>query len=581
MTAPASPSRTLSDYLDMATRHRLLLIGATVAGMAVGGIYTGLAPREYQSQTQVLVAPTGAETSVVAQSRSKTEINLDTEAQLVTSTAVAKLAAKTLGVKSRDAATLAGEVEVSVPPNTSILTIAFTADSPAGARDGAEAFADAYLVNRVETAKNRLAEQMDVVDGELAGLEAERGRLTQELSKLDESDFDYVVVKNSRGAVDSEITEWTSLKAQLTSASSAVSAGRVISEPRLPQSASSPKPLVAVAGGTLLGALAGVSVASVRQRFAARVWHASDVSRRCDVDVIAVVHRDIEIKTNDVFAAFSPGGRVFGRLRNEVVAALGPAPHRVIVVAGVSSGSASSVCAANLAAALARAGSPSVAVAAHPSGPFTVTSLLDAPAVPGLSDVFADRSDLARATHRAARHPLLDVIGPGGCGTATGPSRDTIAKVYSQLRDRASYVVVDAPPMTVSADAQLLAADADAVLIAVECGKDKVEDVAEAVQAMHRIDAPLLGAVALPRMPAPTDEPEAPTRRGITSESSRRTVTTVRDERVRRGRPPTPRRRGGGSGGGMPTGDDRPTDMIPVVEDDDPLEAIGDRRDER
>ncbi|MGH8791695.1 MAG: tyrosine-protein kinase family protein, partial [Stackebrandtia sp.] len=201
-------------------------------------------------------------------------------------------------------------------------------------------------------------------------------------------------------------------------------------------------------------------------------------------------------------------GRVFGKLRNEVVAAMGSA-HRIIVVAGVAPGSASSVVCANLAASLARAGDPTVAVAAHPGGPVTVTGLLGVQAVPGLSDVFAERVDLAEATHRAARQPQLEVVGPGACGNAAGPTGDVIAEIYTKLRDRASYVVVDAAPMSISAEAQLLAAGADAVILAVECGRDRVHDVSEAVQAVRRIDAPLLGAVVLPKSRVTAAEPVA------------------------------------------------------------------------
>jgi MinD-like ATPase involved in chromosome partitioning or flagellar assembly len=201
---------------------------------------------------------------------------------------------------------------------------------------------------------------------------------------------------------------------------------------------------------------------------------------------------------------------------------------------------------------MARAGDSTVAVAAHAGGPITLTSQLDAPAVPGLSDVLAERVAVDDAMHRAARYPLLNVVGAGGCANAAGPSREAIAGVYTALRDKASYVVVDAAPMSVSADAQLLASDADAVLLVVESGLDRVADVSEAVQAMRRIDAPLVGAVVLPPAPRTAVEPL----------SVPDTEAEVTDEHRERTRAVLPRQ------ADELAPDDTPTESLPIVTDD-------------
>ncbi|GAA4906479.1 subunit length determinant protein [Stackebrandtia albiflava] len=549
MTAAPVPGRTLGDYVDVLKRHRWLLIGATVVGLACGAGYSALAPKKYEAVTSVLVQPTGAEEGSLAQGRTRGEINLDTEAQLVKSTEVAVLAATRLGEGAAEPAELSRQVRVTVPPNTSILDITFVASEPRAARAGAQAFATAYLEHRATSAYTRLSEQAGATATELTELRGQRDELSAAMDELKPTSSRYAALKNDRDILDNEIADLTARNSRLRTAAESVGSGKIISEADVPSTAASPHRLVNMAGGATIGLLAALLVMAVRMRFAVRIWHPGDVTRRCDVEVLTTLPGRLRIKPTDVFGAFGPVGRVFGKLRHEVAAAMGDTT-RVIVVAGVAPGSASSVVSANLAAALARAGDPVVAVASHPGGPVTLPSQLGVPAVPGLSDVFADRARLTAALHPAARQPLLHVIGPGGCATATGPTGDMVSEVYARLKDRADWVVVDAAPLSISADAQFMAGPADAVILAVECGRDRVDEVLDAVQAVHRIGVPLLGAVVLPRSSVPTEAPL--------------TVPRHEDQSRRQGaRRPAPRPRPRDV---MPSPDDTPTETMPVVD---------------
>lgn len=552
MSAPSS-GRTIGDYFAILSRHRWLLITVTALGLAAGAGYAVFAPNHYESTTSVLVQPTGAEDVAVSQGRTRTEINLDTEAQLVKSTQVASLAAEQLGETDLTPAELADQVRVTVPPNTSILSIGFIATGPRDAQAGAEAFAAAYLEHRALSAHARLSDQADATESELATLRGEREDVSTQLDSLSKNSSRYTALVADRDILDGQIADLTTAHSQLRTAADSVGSGRVISEAAMPTASTSPHHLISMIGGALVGLLLALCLVAARMRFAVRVWHPVDLPRRCGVDVIASLPGRLEIKTTDVFGAFGAAGRVFGKLRHEVVAALG-APHRVIVVAGVAAGSASSVVAANLAAALARAGDTVTAVATHPNGGrVTLVSLLGTPAVPGLADVFGGRVGLDDAVHRAARQPNLTVIGPGGSATAAGLSNETVSTLSERLRDRISYVVVDAAPMAVSSDAQLLASIADGVLLTVECGHDRIDQVAEAVQAIQRVDAPLLGAVVLPRGVLPKGAaPEAPRL----------------DPRPALTQHPTPRPRVEGESN-EDDADDRPTEVMPVVSADD------------
>jgi hypothetical protein len=108
---------------------------------------------------------------------------------------------------------------------------------------------------------------------------------------------------------------------------------------------------------------------------------------------------------------------------------------------------------------------------------------------------------LSSATQRAPRHPNLSVVTTGGTASAGGllqsqALRDTLAT----LRERAAYVVVEAPSTATSADAQSLASLADAAIVAVELRRTRNTEVADAADQLRRVGTPLLGAVVLPRL---------------------------------------------------------------------------------
>ena len=311
MPAPASV-RTLHDHLDIARRHRWTLTVITVLGLVGGVGYATLTPKQYVSQTAVLVQPTGAEEVAVAQGRSRTEINLDTEAQLVTSTEVASMAAEWLGEPTETPAELARRVSVTVPPNTSILTIGFTDEGPQRAQAGAEAFTTAYLNHRAGSAQSRLTGQIEAVEGELETLRQERNRLSDQMDMLNSSSSRYAALRNDRDLIDNEITELTTGHSQLRTAADSVGSGRVISDATTPTAAASPHQLVSTTGGLFVGFLVAWSVVAVRTRFGVRIWHPGDIVRRCRIEVLATIPEHTESSAHDVFGAFGPGGRVFG-----------------------------------------------------------------------------------------------------------------------------------------------------------------------------------------------------------------------------------------------------------------------------
>jgi Mrp family chromosome partitioning ATPase/capsular polysaccharide biosynthesis protein len=540
-------SYDMSDLLGMVRRHWWLVMLLVLVGVGGGYGYTGRQPKVYESATSVLVQPTSAgQDTNVSGGRTKGEINLDTEAQLVRSTAVAADAAKLLR-SPVPPDSLAANVTVEVPPNTSVLQITFRAPLARDAQAGSHAFAEAYLRNREETAASELAGQIATVDAKLKQLNTSLAQINTRLAGLRPDSGERPNLESQRSTITAQINTLSARLNQLSTTT--VSAGRIIRDANLPTRPSKPVLPLNLGSGAAAGLLLGIGAALLRERLSRRVRRPGDLPRRCSVPVLAVLPPRERPRLDDVFPPFGAGGRVFHRLRNEVLAggaAVGAAPvvavgpvgavgpggsvgvvgsvgaravrprgGQVVVVAGASRGSASTVVAANLAAALARTGGQTVLVCAHMPDSVAelapVTRLLGVRAVPGLSEVLAGRVALGKAVQRAPRQPRLSVITTGGAASASGllqsqALRDTLAA----LRRQAEYVVIEAPSTSTSADAQSVASLADIALIAVEQRRTRYSDVTDAAEQLRRVGTPLLGAVVLPRLVRRRDEPPPP-----------------------------------------------------------------------
>lgn len=512
------------DLLGMARRHWWLVLLMVGAGLLGAGQFTGMQKKVYESATSVLVSPLGnGQDANSTSGRTKGDINLDNEAQLVTSTTVATGARELMRSQSQPD-DLARSVRVEVPPNTTFLVITYSSSDARMAQAGSHAFAEAYLRNREESAKTEVAGKIAILQDKLNQLNASLLQINNRLANLRPTDPNRPNLESQRTTATSQINTLAGqLNALLTTT---ISAGKIIRDADLPSRPVKPNRLLNLASGAMLGLLLGVGAALLRERLDQRVRRPSDLPRRVDVAVLAAVPGRVKPRLDDVFAPFGAGGRIFNRLRNEVLASI-PAPMgadarvalagQVVVVAGASRGAASTVVAANLAAAFARTGAETVLVCAHLPDSLvdtaSVNKMLGVRSVPGLSDVLAGRFSLSSATQRAPRHPNLSVVTTGGTASAGGllqsqALRDTLAT----LRERAAYVVVEAPSTATSADAQSLASLADAAILAVELRRTRNTEVADAADQLRRVGTPLLGAVVLPRLAAMrgTEEREAP-----------------------------------------------------------------------
>jgi capsular exopolysaccharide synthesis family protein len=498
-TQPAVYDAT--DYVGIARRQWWIIVATLLLALAGTAALLNATGKQYESSTSVLVTPVpGADVNVVG-GRTAGEVNLDTEAQLVQSATIATMAAQALK-STLPIDTLISNVTVSVPANTSVLVITYTAASPMAAQAGSHAFAAAYLANRDATARAALTAQLTTIRNSLRAVQVQISAANAAMVRYNPTSSAYANQQSIRNMLISQANTLGDHYNQL--ATTTLSAGKIISDASLPQSPSHPDVALYLGSGAMVGLLLGVVIGLVRARLDRRVRRGEDVRRRAEVPVLVELPKQAGPRLADLDAAGGPGGRTFNRLRNEVLACMRP-EDRVIVVAGTSAGPAGTLVAANLAGALARAGNDVALVGAATSNQDTATATLtrvfDVAESPGLTEVLAGQADLEQALQEAPRTPRLHVITTGDAASAASLLQaESVRALLDELSEHNDFVIVAAPSTATSADAQSLATVADAALLVVEARHSRHDEVADAAEQMRRVGAPVLGAVLLPRL---------------------------------------------------------------------------------
>ncbi|GGJ99585.1 hypothetical protein GCM10010123_31870 [Pilimelia anulata] len=481
---------TVPDYVGLLRRRGWLVLLLTCLGVLAADFVARTVPRTYEATTSVLVQPAGQDTNVVG-GRTKDAINLDTEAQVVRSDAVAAAAADLLG-RTVTSDQLVASVGVEVPANTTVLRVSVTGPTPQQAQARSRAVAAAYLANREATARAVLGGQGRAFGTRLHQLNVALTRVNRRLATV-RGGAGRPQLESQRQTLVNQINNLAEKNNQLTTAT--VRVGRVISDAALPDTPIAPNRMLYLASGAMAGLMLGAGVALLRERFGRRIRHTGDVRRRTGVPVLAAL--DARTAPAGLLTPHGPGGRMFHRLRNEVIAGL-DGDSRVILVTSTVDGPSGVLVAANLAAALARTGDDVVLVSTHRAASNELAVLLDLPDGPGLGAVAEGEASVADAAHPCPQVPGMRVL-VTAVKDADPLTAPTLRTALTAVRDCGEYVVIAAPATTTGAEAQSLASDADAAIITVPLHLTGRVQLIDAEEQLRRVGVRLLGAVILPR----------------------------------------------------------------------------------
>ncbi len=491
--APASYG--LSDYAAMLRRRWGWVVFGLLLGLGAGYVVSDQLRPAYVSEASVLVEPMGVLTTSLANGRTSGEINLDTEAQLVKSAEVATRAQEAIG--SRLPLTeLVDQVSVTVPPNSQVLTIAFEAETPQAAQEGAQAFSQAYLDSRSEIAKADVDARSEEVQAQITTASTSLQEVVEQLAGLDADSPELATVESQRSLFTQRIVILNEQLQDLAALDDRP--GRIINPAIVPEAPSGPGKALIYGSALMLGLLIGVGLLLMRERTDRRLLSLEDATGDTGLRIIG------RVPPTTVWGADATVERTaYERLRNVVVSTAGR--HRVLLVTGADHGVPVATVASNLAERLAATGRRVVLVDAPSAGVATEPS-----DEPGLSDVLAsgDWTLAGLVAWDGSSSAVLQAdyvrIGPG-----TRPdllhhllASPVASSTFNDLRRLVDLVLVVAPHDDV-ASSQTIATLADGVIHVAVRRRSRRPDLVASVQRTTQVGAPSVGLVVVDYPPRP------------------------------------------------------------------------------
>lgn len=275
----------LRDQFRQLLRYRLLITLGILAGLAGGG-WLGLSTQDtYVATSEITVRQPAADPFG---SGTVDRVAMGSERSTAVSDIVARQAAEELGIPEQ-ADSLKRGLQVTNPPNTEVLTFAYSASDPRLAANRANAFVDAYLANRRADADSIIGQMVDSLESQRAPLAERRDQLAEDIGLLTEGSGAYDTAITDLAGVTEQIARLTGeislLEAQDTTG------GRVITEARPPSGPSGPGLAPLLGLGYVVGIGIGLLAAWVRLVFDPTVRSAGDVTRALRAPVLGVLPR--------------------------------------------------------------------------------------------------------------------------------------------------------------------------------------------------------------------------------------------------------------------------------------------------
>lgn len=249
-------------------RRRWRVIAMTVLICGGGSLLAGQAmSTTYTASASLVVSPLGADPF----GSGGTDVNIQTEREVIGSREVARRAAETLGMELDPDSHLLAQSKVAAPSGSQVLIVSVSAASPHAAAEAANALASAYLDFRSEQAATAAEHYITEIDT----------RLTELVSGTDPDTAGAALV--------------TSLQDQRHRLSlMGTDAGSIIGHAEPPQSPSSPGTTTFLAAGVVGGLLAGVFLALLRERTDRRLRSADRLAESSGHDVVTGAWADTE-----------------------------------------------------------------------------------------------------------------------------------------------------------------------------------------------------------------------------------------------------------------------------------------------
>jgi succinoglycan biosynthesis transport protein ExoP len=267
----------------------------------------------------------------------------------------------------------------------------------------------------------------------------------------------------------------------------------------VPSVPSSPRPVLNICLGLVLGAIAGVGAGLLKDALDTRIRRSTDLAQVGEMPLLGEIPYENFARKQPLANErdpFSPRSEAFRRLRTNLRFISVDKPPRTIVISSPLKGDGKSSAALNLAFSLADDGARVVLIDADLRRP-SIASSLGLVEEAGLTSVLSGQAEVAEVIQRAERQSAIDVMASGPVPPNPSELLGTrkMRVILQELRANADYVIVDSPPLLALTDAAVVASSADGVLLVVRTGRTKRDHLHDALESLRAVNANTLGVV--------------------------------------------------------------------------------------
>jgi tyrosine-protein kinase len=506
----------LRDYVDIINRRKLqiLLVIAVLLGLLLG--YALTRPTLYETTTQVLVEPIPNPITAVTSNPQAFLPNMDTEKELVTSDAAARLVAEKLAVDTQPS-DLLEHVTGGFIVNTSVLTVTYQDPDPATAARLADAFGEAYISLRTSTALRQIVRAGEAAKKQAATLKHQLKVLDAEIANASPSAAR--TLQDERTTLADRLTTTEQRASQIQQNVSSQEGGRILEHAKVPSSSSSPNLPLFVLLGVLGGLILGVATAFLRESLGDHIRDVGELERLTGAPVIAEVSagrrwgRRRSSKLMTIRAPQSRTSEGYRTLASYLQRLKGEGGSEAFMVTSPSAREGKSEVAANLGVALAEAANSVIVVDANLRSPeiqsyFPSKETETQGLATMLEDVKHPQTVVADWSRRVedqasllspngSRPGQLKIIGNGAASPnpAAILSNGRVGGVFEALRTSAEFLVVDAPQVLGVSDTSILTRHIDGALLVVNARKSTRRALEQARRALDIAGTRLVGCV--------------------------------------------------------------------------------------
>lgn len=426
----------LRTYLQIIRRRWVMIVGCLVIAVATAALVTTRATPQYASTAKLFVSTPSSAGSDAYSGGLFSQQRVASYADLITGENIAQRVIDELGL-TESAAALSAQITSSVAPDTVLLEVTVTDPVPARAQ---------LLAKTVATKFTGFVTELETSGGQ----------------------------------------KHSPIKAT------------IVDSPDLPSSPVSPQPVRNIGLAAVLGLLLGLGLSVLREtldttiKSAQHVADATGAALLCDIQFDKTAARQPLITELDSHAARV---EAFRMLRTNLQFTGVDRDSNVFVVTSALPGEGKTTTAINLAITVSQAGQRVLLIEADLRRPKIPGYLHLEPTV-GLTTVLIGRVALDEAIQPWGDDGL-SVITSGSIppNPAELLQSQAMEAVVSKVRAEYDVVVIDGPPLLPVTDAAVLASQGDGAIIVVRQGKTTKDELAEARERLHSVDARVLGSL--------------------------------------------------------------------------------------